>query len=153
MKLINIYFPFQSFLSLLFLSQTSGFGYFVLVRLLISPHRAWLHVAAAKLYARTLVATLYYSYHRGRQEGLWIRFPALLLSPWPSQIWNHRYHMEFLSTIHGRTASLLVTLAEVGIYMEQKHSRTLMPLSVGRWALPIHKPLKSWHGKHNSNAQ
>lgn len=88
-----------------------GFWLFSPVRQLMSPPRAWLHVAAAKLYARTLVATLYYSYHRGRQEGLWIRSPALLFSPWPSQIWKHRYNMEFPTTIHGRTASLLVALA------------------------------------------
>lgn len=95
------------------------------------------------LYTRT-VATLCDSYHGGRWEGL-----------------DHgQVKFGYIDTIWG---SLLVSMGEqhlflwhwleVGIYMEQKHSRMLVPLSVGRWALPIHEPLKSWYDKNNSNAQ
>lgn len=104
--------PVNSFLALSV--PDLGGWFFCPIRQLMSPHRAWLHVAAAKLYARTLVATLYYSYHRGIQEGLWIRSPTLLFSPWPSQIWKHSYHIEFPTTIPRRTASLLVALAGSG---------------------------------------
>lgn len=47
------------------LNEILGFWLFCAVGQLMSPHRARLHVAAAKLYARTLVATLYHTYHRG----------------------------------------------------------------------------------------